>query len=122
VTAEAVDRFFAERALAKTIFAAVRREVEALGETSLRVTKSQIAFRRRRSFACVWIPGQYLKGRRTAPLVLTVFLSWRDGSSRWKQIVEPASGRFTHHLELYDTADVDDEVRGWLHQAWEAAR
>jgi hypothetical protein len=45
----------------------------------------------------------------------------RSDSPRWKEIVEPAPGRFTHHLELYDVADVDDEVRGWLRQAWEAA-
>lgn len=114
------DEFFSEKALPKKLFAVIRREVEALGEVSIRVTKSQIAFQRRRSFAWVWMPGQYLKGR-TAPLVLTLALPWRDGSPRWKEIVEPAPGRFTHHLELSDPADIDEEVRGWLRKAWEAA-
>lgn len=114
------DELFADKALPKTLFAAVQREVEALGVASIRATKSQIAFRRRRAFAWVWMPGQYLKGR-TAPLVLTVALPWRDRSPRWKEIVEPVPGRFTHHLELNDPADIDEEVRGWLRQAWEAA-
>jgi hypothetical protein len=40
---------------------------------------------------------------------------------RWKQIVEPAPGRFTHHLELHTASEIDDEVRRWLQEAWEAA-
>ncbi len=114
------DEFFADKTLAKELFAAVRCEVEAVGEASIRVTRSQIAFRRRRSFAWVWMPGQYLRGR-VAPLVLTVSLPWRDGSPRWKEVVEPVPGRFTHHLELNNTADIDEQVSGWLRQAWDSA-
>jgi hypothetical protein len=114
------DEFFSGKALPKKLFAVVRREVDAIGETSIRTTKSQIAFRRRRNFAWVWMPSQYLKGK-TAPLVLTVALPWRDESPRWKEIVEPVPGRFTHHLELNGPADIDEEVRGWLQKAWEAA-
>ncbi|NTU80464.1 MAG: hypothetical protein HGA45_13975 [Chloroflexales bacterium] len=94
--------------------------VDALGPASLRTTKSQIAFRRRRAFAWVWMPDRYLR-RPAAPLVLSLALPWRDGSPRWKQVGEPAPGRFMHHLELYDLAELDDEVHTWLHQAWEAA-
>ena len=114
------DEFFAGKEPSKKLFDAVRREVESLGEVSMRVTKSQIAFRRQRAFAWVWTPGQYLKGA-VAPLVLTVSLRERDKSPRWKEIVEPYPGRFTHHLELYDKAEIDGEVRGWLRAAWEAA-
>lgn len=113
------DEFFSDNVLSKTLFEAVRREVESLGESSMRVTKSQIAFCRRRGFAWVWTPGQYLKGK-TAPLVLTVSLRERDRSPRWKEIVEPYPGRFMHHLELHKIADIDEEVRGWLQAAWEA--
>jgi hypothetical protein len=38
-----------------------------------------------------------------------------------REVVEPYPGRFTHHLELYETADVDAEVVQWLRQAWEEA-
>ena len=57
----------------------------------------------------------------TAPLVLTIFLPRHDTSRRWKEVVEPAPARFTHHLELTDAADLDEEVRGWLREAWQAA-
>lgn len=64
--------------------------------------------------------GQVLAGGH-ALLVLTLSFAKRDDSPRWKQIVEPAPGRFTHHLELYDAAEIDGEVRRWLREAWEAA-
>jgi hypothetical protein len=104
------DGFFFRHPLSKKLFAVICQQVEALGETSIRVTKSQIAFRRHRNFAFVWIPGKYLRGRRP-PLVLTIGLQRRDMSPRWKQVVEPYPGRFTHHLELNDPAEIDDEVK-----------
>ena len=66
------------------------------------------------------MPGQYLTGK-AAPLVLTLSFRSRKVSPRWKEIVEPTPGRFTHHLELYSTAEIDDQVRGWLQDAWTAA-
>jgi hypothetical protein len=116
-----VESLLAQSARSRELYASIRREVERLGESTVTATTSQVGFRRRHSFAAVWMPGQYLRGK-TAPLVLTVYLPWRDDSPRWKQIVEPAPGRFTHHLELNATDDIDDDVRRWLRQAWEAAQ
>jgi len=114
------DEFFAGHPDSRALFDALRRAVEELGPVAVRVTKSQVAFRRHRAFAWAWMPGMYLRGPRP-PLVLTVALRRRDSSPRWKQIVEPVPGRFTHHLELHSDADIDDEVRSWLQEAWEAA-
>jgi len=115
-----LDEFFAGQAESGQIFEVLRRAVDALGPVELRVTKSQVSFRRRIAFAWAWMPGMYLRGPHP-PLVLTVALRRRDPSPRWKQIVEPVPGRFTHHLELYSAADIDDEVSAWLREAWEAA-
>jgi len=116
----ALDEFFAGQDESRGIFEAVRRAVEAIGPAELLVGKSQVSFRRRKAFAWVWIPGQYLRGK-TAPLVLTLSFPSPDSSPRWKEIAEPRPGRFAHHLELYSIADVDDEVRGWLRDARAAA-
>jgi len=115
------EAFFAGQPLSRQLFEAVREAIAALGDAEIRVTKSQIAFRRRKAFAWVWMPGKYLRGP-CAPLVLTLSLSRHDASPRWKEIVEPSPGRFTHHIELYATADIDDEVRDWLREAWTASR
>ena len=112
-----LDDFFDGRNESRLIFDTLRAADAAVGEAELRVTKSQVAFRRRRAFAWAWIPGTYLRGRH-APLVLTVSLRRRDSSTRWKEIMEPRPGRFTHHLELYTPSDIDDEVRTWLREAW----
>ncbi len=110
--------FFAGKPLAMELFELISQQVDSIGAATAHVSKSQIAFRRHRNFALVWMPDQYLR-RQLAPLVLTVLLQRRDTSPRWKQIVEPSPGRFTHHLELRGAADVDEQVRRWLRDAWE---
>jgi len=105
---------------ARQVYAVVETAVLALGSVSVRVGKSQIAFRRLRAFAWAWVPGRYLHGA-TAPLVLSIALRRRDASPRWKEVVEPAPGRFMHHLELRTSDALDPEVLRWLREAWEEA-
>ncbi len=85
----------------------------------MRVTKSQIAFRRRRGFAHVWRPDRYVSS--TVPAVLSIALPRRLPSTRFKQIVHPAPTVWMHHLELTDITDIDDEVREWLAAACDDA-
>jgi hypothetical protein len=115
-----LDEFFSGRDESRRIFGTLRAAIELLGPVEIRVTKSQVAFRRRKAFAWAWVPGRYLRGRH-APLVLSLSFAERDSSRRWKEVVEPVPGRFTHHLELHTASEIDDEVRCWLQQAWEAA-
>jgi hypothetical protein len=115
-----LDEFFTGREASRRIFDVLRAAIAALGPTDVRVTKSQVAFRHGKAFAWAWVPGMYLRGRG-APLVLTLSFSERSVSPRWKQIVEPAPRRFTHHLELWTEAEIDVEVCGWLQEAWDAA-
>jgi hypothetical protein len=105
--------FFAGQDESRQVFEEVRRAAKVLAPVELRVSKSQVSFRRRKAFTWVWMPSQYLRGK-TAPLVLTLSFPHRDASPRRKEIAEPSRGRFTHHLELYSLADIDDEVRCWL--------
>ncbi|MGE0458789.1 MAG: DUF5655 domain-containing protein [Bauldia sp.] len=102
------------------IFSAIDAAVTAIGDAERRVSKSQIGFFRTHPFAAVWRPGKYLSGPRP-PLVLSVFLRRMDRSPRWKEVVEPTPGRFTHHLEINDPTEVDSQVRTWLREAWTSA-
>jgi hypothetical protein len=115
-----LDEFFGDQAESRTLFDALLGRINSIGQADYKVTKSQIAFRRKRQFAWVWIPGKYLRGK-TAPLVLSISFPARDPSPRWKDIVEPAPGRFMHHLEFNDLSDIDYEVTRWLRSAWEQA-
>jgi hypothetical protein len=94
--------------------------VTALGAADVRVTRSQVAYHRRRAFAWTWLPGRWLRSP-DAEVVLSVSLPRRDNSARWKEVVNPAPRRWMHHLEVRAAADLDDEVAAWLAEAWLAS-
>src|SRR5687768_5740085 len=116
------DEFFEGHPKSKALFDAVRDVINQIGAAEVHVMKSQIEFRRKKNFAWVWVPGRTLRGKKIAPLVLTLSLNKEDPSPRWKQIVQTSRRRYTHHLELFSAADLDDQVRGWLQDAWKVAK
>jgi hypothetical protein len=116
-----VAAFFRGRPAARRLFTAVNDAVTAAGASTMRITRSQIALRRRRGFAWAWTPDRWLRAGDVAPLVLSIALPRRIRSKRWKEVVEPRPRQFMHHLELWNVDDVDEEVRAWLREAWEAA-
>ena len=116
----ALDDFFSGLPGSRSLFDALLLTLTDIGQHEIRVTKSQVAFWRKKPFAWAWVPDKYLRGNH-APLVLTVSLRRRDPSSRWKEVVEPAPGRFTHHMELRELSDIDDQVRAVLQEAWSQA-
>lgn len=108
--------FFAGQPLALAVYERVVEAVAPEGPIEVRVSKSQVALRRRRGFAYLWLPGQYLS-RPDAEVVLSIALGRRVDSPRWKEVVEPKPGQWMHHLEIQDLSDVDDEVAQWLREA-----
>ena len=117
--ADPLDAFFAGHPHGRSVAAAVAAVVEDLGPHTVRMTRSQVAFRRRRGFAWLWRPGQYV--RSEVPVVLSLSLPCRDDSPRWKQVVHPSPHAWMHHLELRTTEEVDDAVRDWLAAAYDGA-
>ena len=115
-----LDDFFGEERAARRLFDALAEEVARFGKANIRVSKNQIAFRRRKNVAVVWLPSMYLE-KPGAPIVLTLSFEKKDDSPRWKEITQISPKRFTHHLELHRVKDIDAQVKGWLHAAWEAA-
>ena len=104
---------------ALTVLARVVSTVERFGPADVRVSKSQIALRRRHGFAYLWRPRQYLgKG---AEIVLSIALGRQDGSPRFKEVVHPSPRHWLHHLEIDDPKAVDAEVAGWLREAFDRA-
>lgn len=93
---------------------------ETVPDVTERTTRSQVAFRRRRGFAYLWRPGQYLR-HPAAEVVLSLAFREELPSPRFKEVVHPAPTTWMHHLELHAVADLDDEVAGWLRRAAEEA-
>jgi hypothetical protein len=115
----APEELFQDHPEGLALYRAVRDAVARIGDADVRVTKSQVAFRRRRGFAFVWRPGQYL--RSEVPAVLSIALPYEVSSDRVKSVAHPSPRVWMHHLELDDAAQVDDEVSGWLAEAYEDA-
>lgn len=117
---DAARAFFADQPLGRQAFDRITDMLQDQGPIEVRVSKSQVAFRRSRGFAYLWLPGMYLKAPGSE-VVLSIALRRRIDSQRWKQVVEPHPGWWMHHLEIHDVTDVDDEVDGWLVEAATAA-
>lgn len=111
-----VEQFFDGAPEAFVLYQAAERMAAELGPHEVRVSKSQVSFRRRRGYAYLWRPGTYVKS--SVPLVLSLALPRNLDSPRFKKIVHPAPGTWMHHLELRESAQLDVEVRGWMFEAY----
>lgn len=114
------EEFLAGSPAGLALYRAVAGVISSIGPAEVRVTKSQVAFRRRKGFAFVWRPGQYVN--TDVPAVLSFGLPREVRSPWFKEVAHPAPGVWMHHLELRDRSQVDAEVRGWLAAAYESAR
>lgn len=117
---DAVAEFFADVPLGQDVYDVLAGVVDGAGPATVRVTRSQVGFRRRTGFCWVWLPGRYLRAP-AAQVVVSIALGRRDGSTRWKQVARVTGRRWMHHLEVHDVAELDDEVAGWVAEAYEGA-
>lgn len=114
------EEFLAHHPIARAVFEEVKTQLAELGPVEVRATKSQIAFRRTRGFAYLWLPGQYLSNP-AAEVVLSIALGRADSSPRWKEVAHPAAAQWVHHLEVHGPEEIDFEVVEWLREAAERA-
>lgn len=115
-----VEDFFAGDDEAFRRFLDVRAAVERIGPADVRVTRSQVAFRRRRGFAYVWLPGRWLR-HPPVHTVLSVALPERLDSPRVREAVPVTRTLWMHHVPIDAPGAVDGEVEAWLRRAYLAA-
>lgn len=114
------EDFFTGHPASYAAFRRVRGLIEGIGPVEVRTSRSQVAFRRRRGFAYLWMPGRWL-ALPAAETVLSIALPAPLTSPRFKEVVHPSPRIWMHHLEIRDLDDVDAEVAGWLADAYAAA-
>jgi hypothetical protein len=112
------DALFAGRPFPLAVVDRTRDIIASFGAATMRTTKRQIAFKRRRGFAYLWPP---VFPDRGVEIVLSIALSRHDGSTRFKQVAHPAPHIWMHHMEVTDIAQLDDEVTAWLREAFDQA-
>ncbi len=106
--------------MALAVLARVNAVLAGVPGVEVRTSRSQVAFRRRRGFAYLWLPGRYL-ARPGAAVVLSIVLDRHDSSPLWKEVAHPAPTHWMHHLEVRDAAAIDEQVATWLGEAGEQA-
>lgn len=86
---------------------------------TIKVQKTQISFSNRYNFAFVSLPARTWKDRPAVCVILTFGLNRKLGDARIFRAVEPYPGRWTHHVILQNEEEIDDQVKEWLHEAYD---
>ena len=107
-----------ELALYEAVYAQLCR---AFPDASVKVQKSQISFYGRHLFAAASLPVRRRKDWPKMCLMVTVGLPYRLDSPRVVAASEPYPGRWTHHVLVTEADQIDEELMGWLREAWNFA-
>jgi hypothetical protein len=109
-----VDEYFADRPTwEKPIFDAVRDHLELIGDVQVEAVDVGIFFKRLSTFA-------ELRPRRNR-LTLSVLLSRRLRDPRIVKRWEGSGTRSAYFFDLRQPADVDEDLRDWLIEAYLAS-
>lgn len=111
------EDFFRDHAFGLSLFEKVLAVLSHHGRVEVRTSRSQVAFRRRRGFAYLWLPDMYLGDRAAGIVVLSFALGRREDSPRFKQVTQVAPAHWMHHLEIRDPSAIDEQIVAWLHEA-----
>ena len=89
-------------------------------EVKIKVAKTQISFSNKRGFAFVFfIPCRRAKERPAAWMTVSFGLGYRKEAERIDVATEPYPGRWTHHVMVGSTAEIDEELLAWIKEAAE---
>ena len=101
------------------LYEALRGKIlAAQPDASVRISKTQISFRSRYIFAMVSLPVHRRKGWPEEYLLFSFALGRRLDSPRVAQAVEPYPNRWTHHMLVQTPEEIDDELIGWIQEAY----
>ena len=108
-----------ELSLYRRLFAAM---ASAFPDASVKVQKRQISFYCPKLFAVASIPVRRKKDWPRECLLVTFGLERQLPSPRIAVAVEPYPNRWTHHMIVFEAEQLDDELIGWLREAYDFAQ
>lgn len=118
---EKLRNFFSKSPGSLPLYEALEKTILGFEGVKTDIGKSQVSFGVKRKFAWVWLPVRKVSGRPDTYVVLTFGLGHRIADTKIVQSVEPYPGRWTHHVIIGNTEDVDDDVKRWLKMAYDFA-
>lgn len=84
----------------------------------VKVQKTQISFYGKGLFSMVSLP----RRKKDAGIVVSFGLGRRELSPRVRAAAEPYPNRWTHHVSVTEAGELDEELLGWLQEAWVFSR
>ena len=116
---EAILHFFNQMPAALPLYEQFERRILAeLEGVTVKVKKTQISFVNRHLFACVSFARVRKKKDCPNPyLVITFGLDRKVESPRIDVATEPYPNRWTHHLLISKTEEIDGELIAWVKEA-----
>ena len=113
--------FFSQRMEARPLYEKLEEQILAdIPDVKIKVAKTQISFSNKRGFAFVsFNPCRRAKERPAAWMTVSFGLGYRKEAERIDIATEPYPGRWTHHVMVGSTAEIDDELLGWIKEAAE---
>ena len=92
--------------------------LDRIPDVQIKVQKSQISFYNRHMFACVsFAKVRKAKERPDHYIVVTFGLDHRLDSPRVDVATGPYPNRWTHHVLISSSGEIDDELMGWIQEA-----
>ena len=112
--------YFAGHPREEALYAALYRQMEeAFPQASVQVQKSQISFYNRHFFAAASLPVRRRKGWPKECLMVSFGLGYRVEDPRIAVAVEPYPHRWTHHVLLTASEEIDSRLMAWLRESYE---
>lgn len=92
--------------------------LEIFPDVKIKVGKTQVSFSNRYGFAYLWPPSRKRKGWPSLFVGLTFGLGRQETHPRIAESVEAYPGRWTHHVLISSTDDLDEQIKDWLQEAY----
>lgn len=97
--------------------------LQRIPDAQIKASKTQISFIMKHGFAFVsFNPCRKAAQRPPVWLTVTFGLGYRKESPRIDIAVEPYPNRWTHHVMIGSTDEIDDELMSWICEAAEFAQ
>ena len=111
--------FFGERMEALPMYERLEEAIlTRIPNVKIKVAKTQITFANKRGFAFVsFNPCRRAKERPAAWMTVSFGLGYRKEANRVDVATEPYPGRWTHHVMVGSTAEIDGELMAWIKEA-----
>ena len=107
--------FFAGKPDEAALYTVFRSRLLAeVGEVQIKVSKTQITFAGKYGFAFVSHP----RWKKDQGILVSFGLFHRQESDRIQYASEPYPNRWTHHMLVQTPEEIDDELMGWLQEAY----